>query len=210
MDNKPTAVVLAGGKGSRLGGLDKGLLSVNDHTLVESCIANVRPQVKRIVISANRNLPIYRQFADIVVPDIYPQFSGYSGGPLAGILSVWSYLEHNHLIDNSELLTVPCDMPLLPHDLVARFSQTRRQDQPERVVVAHDGNRLQPLCMLLPKNAKRLLEAFLNAGQRKALDWIRHCDAMVADFSDETDHFININTQAEATVFGYRALRGKN
>jgi molybdopterin-guanine dinucleotide biosynthesis protein A len=205
MHNKPTAVILAGGKGSRLGGMDKGLLSVDDRTLIELCMTNVQHQVGRIAISANRNISFYRQLSDIVVPDISARFPDFSGGPLAGILSVWSHLEHNHLCDNSDLLTLPCDMPLLPGDLVARFSQTRRQhDHLERVVVAHDGNRLQPLCMLLPKSAKKPLEEFLNSGQRKALDWIRYCDALIADFSDETENFININTQAEATAFGKR------
>jgi molybdopterin-guanine dinucleotide biosynthesis protein A len=208
MENKPVAVILAGGKSSRLGGMDKGLLSVNERTLVELCIANVRSQVDYVAISANRNLPFYRQFADIVVPDVSPQFPEYTGGPLAGILSVWLHLEQNHLVDTSDLLIIPCDMPLLPSDLVARFSQARRQQNHlERVVVAHDGNRLQPLVMLLPKSTKNLLEEFLSSGQRKAMDWLRYCDALIADFSDESENFININTQADATAVEEKTLR---
>jgi molybdenum cofactor guanylyltransferase len=202
MVNKPTAIILAGGLGSRLGGVDKGLLQINGHKLIELCIDNLRSQAGRIVISANRNLPIYQQFADIVVPDTSAH-PDYSGGPLAGILSAWSYLEQIQPEQSGDLLTVPCDMPLLPKDLVTRFYQHRSsqlQSHKKRVVVAHDGNRLQPLCTLLPWSAKNQLEKFFNSGQRKALDWLQYAGALIADFSDEAANFININTPADVNI----------
>ncbi|MCG6971446.1 MAG: molybdenum cofactor guanylyltransferase [Gammaproteobacteria bacterium] len=202
MVNKPTAVILAGGKGSRLGGVDKGLLQINGRKLIELCIDRLRPQVASIVISANRNLPIYGQFADTVVPDTTASYPCYSRGPLAGLLSVWDYLEQNGHIGSGDLLTVPCDMPLLPNDLAARFYQRRSQShcQEKCVVVAHDGIRLQPLCAMLPWSIKSQLEAFLNTGQCKVSDWIQYSDALIADFSAEADKFVNINTQADVAM----------
>ena len=76
MSHKPIGIILAGGRGNRLGGLDKGLFKINDRPLIELCVANLRPQVGSVIISANSNLSVYHQYADIVVPDkpsAYPQ-----------------------------------------------------------------------------------------------------------------------------------------
>ncbi len=192
--NKPTAIILAGGKGSRLGGVDKGLLQINGRSLVELCIDNIRSQAGAIVINANRHLPAYRQLTHIVVPDATPDYSG----PLSGILSVMDYLELHQQMNSGDVLTVPCDMPLLPSDLVERLYRARSDTHNgEPLVVAHDGRRLQPLCTLLPWTAKSRLEAFIKSGHRKALDWIRHDNALIADFSDETSRFINVNTDQD-------------
>jgi molybdopterin-guanine dinucleotide biosynthesis protein A len=110
------------------------------------------------------------------------------------------YLKQNQLHGGADLLIVPCDMPLLPTDLVARLYASRllHDSGEERAVVAHDGHRVQPLCALLPWSAKSHLESFLAAGQRKALDWVEYIDALIADFSDDPAKFININTQENA------------
>lgn len=178
-----------------MGGLDKGLLPIQNRTLVQLCIENIRPQTSNIIISANRNLPVYRQYADIVLPDTKADYAG----PLSGILSVMDYLLQNRLVATGDLLTVPCDMPLLPADLAYRLHKRRSQNNnarlsADRIVVAHDGHRLQPLCALLPLSAKSRLEEFVNAGHRKVLDWIQYCDALTADFSGEAAKFVNINT----------------
>jgi molybdenum cofactor guanylyltransferase len=200
---KPIGVILAGGRGSRLGGLDKGLLDINGYRFIELCVANIRPQVSNIIISANRNLTVYRQFADLVVPDNTPECSqpkhnppDYSG-PLSGIISVMRYLEQNQSF--ADLVTVPCDMPFLPSDWVARLYASRlpHNNDQERAVVAYDGHRVQPLCTLLPWSMKSRLESFIAAGHRKAMDWVQCIDALVADFSDDTAKFININTQED-------------
>jgi molybdopterin-guanine dinucleotide biosynthesis protein A len=230
MTPKLIGVILAGGRGSRLDGMDKGLLEIDGRKLIEHCVATIRPQVNTIIISANRNLAVYRQFADIVLPDT-PQQRSYSdrvhpdnhqpdhyqsdlsksddypapeySGPLSGIISVMRYLEQNQHHGSADLLTVPCDMPLLPSDLVKRLYATRmlHDSGEERVVVAHDGHRVQPLCALLSLSAKSRLESFLATGQRKVLDWVEHIDALIADFSDDPEKFININTQENARRF---------
>jgi len=193
--NKPIGVILAGGRGSRLGGLDKGLLEFNGRKLIELCLANIQPQVSATIISANRNVSVYRQFVDNVVPDISADYHG----PLSGIFSVMCYLDQQRRCGDlppSDLLVVPCDMPFLPGDLVNRFyaARSRFNGGAERAVVAHDGARLQPLCVLLPWSTKPLLENFLQTGQRKALSWIRHIEALTADFSEEVAMFTNVNT----------------
>lgn len=187
---KPIGVILAGGRGNRLGGTDKGLIQVNGRHLVELCIDNIGNQVSGIVISANRNLDIYRKFADIVIVDASPHYSG----PLSGILSAMEYLKKKASILRGDLLTVPCDMPLLPTDLVARFYKTRSGCDMDRAVIAYDGHRIQPLCSLLPLSAQSSLDTFISAGNCRAMDWMHSIDALIADFSSDSGKFINVNT----------------
>lgn len=181
-----------------MGGVDKGLLTVNHTTLIELCISNIRPQVGNIVINANRNLSKYRQFTDMVVPDRTDDFLG----PLSGILTAMEWLQQQQL-DCQDIVTVPCDMPLLPLDLVTRLYLARNTDRvgAQRVVVAHDGQRLQPLCSLLPMSARPKLQEFLDSGHRKVSLWVEFSDALIADFSDVGECFSNINTPAELQAF---------
>ena len=107
-----TGLVLAGGRGSRMGGVDKGLQNFNGMPLVLSTLMRLQPQVAHVMINANRNLSDYESFGVPVWPDVIPDFAG----PLAGFLTA---LEH---CETSWLVTVPCDTPLFPDDLVARLA----------------------------------------------------------------------------------------
>ena len=177
-----------------MGGVDKGLLTINHITLIELCISNLRPQVGNIVISANRNLSRYRQLTEFVVEDITKDYPG----PLSGILTVMNWLEQRQL-ESQDVITVPCDMPLLPPDLVARLYAARNTSRngAQRIVAAKDGQRLQPLCLLLPMSAKPRLQEFLDTGHRKVTHWVEFSNALIADFSDVGERFMNINTPAD-------------
>jgi len=195
MSKKPIGVILAGGKGARMGGRDKGLLEINGRKLIELTITAVTPQVSNLVISANRNHDEYQRFTNHVVADISNPYSG----PLAGIFSVMEYLQtFVTCSDNAaDLLIVPCDMPLLPADLTARLYETRLDNNKLHAVAVNDGDRFQPLCCLLPLALKPNLKIFLDAGHRKVMHWLQSINVVTADFSDEKSRFANINSNED-------------
>lgn len=179
-----TAVILAGGQGSRLGGLDKGLIELKKVPLVKHLIERIQPQVSNIIISANRNLERYSNFGFPVYKDDIADYAG----PLAGILKA---LQH---CKNDWLLTIPADSPFIPHDLVQRLNENRKDN---KVVIPHDGEFLQPTFALIHKSLTPSLEIFLQQGERKARVWMQQQAHSIVDFSDQADTFININTEDE-------------
>ncbi len=182
-------VILAGGQASRMGGNDKGLIKLNDKPLIEYVIKRLAPQTAKILINANRNLDLYRQFGAV----ISDTFSGYPG-PLGGI--------HSGLV-NAEtdwVGFVPCDSPLISMDLVERFCQT--VDANTDIVVAHDGEHTQPVFTLYHKRVLPKLTAFLERGDRKIILLYQDCNTQYVDFSDSPHCFINLNTPDELAQFG--------
>jgi molybdenum cofactor guanylyltransferase len=185
-----TAVILAGGRGSRMGGHDKGLVPLDGKPLVEHVITSIAPQVEHLLINANRNITDYQRYGYPVIRD---ELSGYQG-PLAGI---YSALEQ---ITTPELITVPCDGPRLPSDLVSRLADARDAESAE-IAVAHDGHRLQPVYALIPKKLRQSLKAYLDGGDRKIDLWYAQHKMAKADFSDIPETFLNINTPEERREF---------
>lgn len=185
---KPTinmsAVILAGGKGSRFNGIDKGLMQLKDKALIGHLINRIQPQVPNIIISANRNLEKYRQFGFPVYQDDIDDYAG----PLAGILKALEKC-------NTEwLMTVPADCPFIPDDLAERLA---KKSKGNKVVMVHDGKRLQPTFSLLHHSQITSLEQFLQRGERKTRVWMQQQPHDVVDFSDKVNAFININTEEE-------------
>lgn len=180
-----------------MSGEDKGMLQLNGHTLAETTVKNLQPQVSFVVISANRNLEFYQSLSEHVVPDCCADFKG----PLTGVLSVMSYLqallankENTPEIVNTDLLIVPCDMPLLPVNLAQQMQRARDASHQQTPVIVNDGDHVHPLCCLLPLAKKSNLEAYLKHNHHKARQWMSSMDAIIADFSKEKSKFININT----------------
>ncbi|HSQ69122.1 MAG TPA: molybdenum cofactor guanylyltransferase MobA [Steroidobacteraceae bacterium] len=181
-----TALVLAGGLGRRMGGKDKGLVELAGRPMVEFVLEALGPQVGRVLINANRNLERYAAYGHAVIADRHEGFLG----PLAGVLSG---LEES---DSRFLLTAPCDAPLVAHDLATRLHRACVESGAD-LVVASDGNRLQPVFMLLERRLRPGLEAFLAGGGRKIDAWFQDLNYAVADLSDCPDCFININDPDE-------------
>ncbi|MCU7918566.1 MAG: molybdenum cofactor guanylyltransferase [Candidatus Thiodiazotropha sp. (ex Epidulcina cf. delphinae)] len=181
-----TAVILAGGRGSRMGGEDKGLIELHGEPLIQHVIAAIEPQVGHVLINANRNLSRYRQFGHPVIADSLADFQG----PLAGFLAAMQALS------TADMVTLPCDGPLLPDDLVERLIKARDKAQAE-IAVAHDGKRLQPVYALIPKQLRDSLQRYLNGGDRKIDLWYAKHRVAHADFSDLPRTFVNINTPQE-------------
>jgi molybdopterin-guanine dinucleotide biosynthesis protein A len=178
-----TGVILAGGQGRRLGGIDKGLQDLQGRPMVQWVLERLMPQVGSVLINANRNLPRYAGFDCPVLPDRIPDFAG----PLAGL--------HAALAQAATPLiaTVPCDSPFLPADLVQRLHNALAADNAE-LAVARAGGRVHRAfclarCELLPK-----LDAFLAAGERRVGLWHASLHVVEVDFDDEVDAFTNINT----------------
>ncbi len=182
--NSLSWVILAGGRASRMGGNDKGLLSLNDKTLIEIILDKIHQQTETVTINANRNIDAYRKFAP-VVSDKIPGFQG----PLAGI--------HAALSDcNTQWVGfTPCDTPNIPHDLVKRLTQSL--DNHVDLYVAHDGKRLQPVFSVWNRNVLTKLEPFLKTDNRKIVLLFDHCTVEYVDFSDIPQTFVNLNTPQE-------------
>jgi len=179
-----TAVILAGGQGSRLAGLDKGLVELNKIPLVQHLIERIQVQVSEIVISANRNIETYEKFGFSVYEDDINDFAG----PLAGILKALQQCQ------SEWLLAVPADSPFIPRDLALRLSQNI---QDNKIAIPHDGKYLQPTFALIHKSLAASLEHFLQQGERKARVWMQQQAHTIVDFSDQEHAFININTEDE-------------
>lgn len=182
-----TGVVLAGGRGRRLGGRDKGLFPYQGRPLVEWVLTALAGQVGALMINANRNLPRYRAYGHPVVVDRLPDFPG----PLAGIASAMA------AAPTPWICVAPCDAPLLPHDLVQRLS-TALTTSGGDLALAFDGTRVQRLHALLPVSLRSSLEAFLAHGGRKVADWHAEHHCALADLGDRTHAFANINTGEDA------------
>ncbi|MEL4342388.1 molybdenum cofactor guanylyltransferase MobA [Shewanella xiamenensis] len=180
------AVILAGGMARRMGGDDKGLVELNGKAMIEHTIERIKPQVKEILINANRNQTRYAEFGFTVLSDEHTGFLG----PLAGMITAMGHTQADYL------LVVPCDCPLLPRDLVARLLAAIEANDAE-LAVASDGEREQPVVMLLKPSLRESMTAFLEAGERKIDFWYAKHRYAVAAFADQPNAFVNVNTQEQ-------------
>jgi molybdopterin-guanine dinucleotide biosynthesis protein A len=195
-----TGLVLAGGRGSRMGGVDKGLQSFNGTPLALHAVMRLAPQVGEIMVNANRNLSAYESFGVPVWPDGLADYAG----PLAGFLTGLERCETPYL------LTVPCDTPLFPPDLASRLSEALVADDAEIAMVAapepsEDPGaapvlRPQPVFCLLGATLLESLVRFTQEGGRKIDRWTALHRTVLVPFNrpgDAPDAFFNANTLAE-------------
>src|SRR3954468_5143254 len=179
-----SGIVLAGGLGRRMGGVDKGLQLLHGKPMIEHVLERLRPQVGEIVINANQNLDRYRTFGHRVVSDAIGGFAGPLAGLHAGLQAITQPLA----------VTVPCDSPFLPSDLVARLQQHLGAYD---LAVAKTGDQPHPVFALVRRSVAANLEAFLKGGGRKIDAWYASLKAIEVNFDDEADAFRNINTLDE-------------
>lgn len=191
-----TGLILAGGRGSRMGGADKGMQNFNGVPLALHTLMRLSPQVGEIMINANRNLAAYESFGVPVWPD--STGLGEYAGPLAGFLTGLERCETPYL------LTVPCDTPLFPPDLVARMADAMAREDAEIAVAAareEDGQlRPQPVFCLMPTRLLESLLHFTQSGGRKIDAWTAQHKTVVVPFDqpgDDPRGFFNANTLAE-------------
>ena len=188
-----TGLVLAGGRATRMGGIDKGLVEVGGRTLVEQVIERLHPQVGAILVSANRNIDTYRSFGFPVLLDADDGLEPFPG-PLAGMLAGLRAAR------TPWLATVPCDAPLLPADVVSRLADARGKS---RAAVAYVGERIEPMFCLLHADLAEDLARALAHGERRAEAWLRGIGAAPAAFL-RPEGFANLNTPQEVRAHDAR------
>ena len=178
-----SAVVLAGGRATRMGGKDKGLLVFRGKPLAAQICAALAPQVTELMINANRNFASYKKLNYKVIRD---QLADYQG-PLAGMHAALCQATHPWL------LTIPCDGPFVCADYASRMLAAA-DEKKAPLAVAHDGERMQPVYSLIHRDLADSLERFLQSDERKIDRWHAQHTFATVDFSDYRSMFVNVNT----------------
>jgi molybdenum cofactor guanylyltransferase len=184
-----TGLVLAGGRGSRMGGVDKGLQNHHGVPMAMHALLRLGPQVGELMINANRNLGAYEAMGVPVWPDSLPDYAG----PLAGFLTGLEHCETPYLV------TVPCDSPLFPEDLVQRLARALEREGAEIAMAATregDALQVQPVFCLMKTGLIESLVRFTQSGQRKIDKWTALHRCVEVPF-DDTQAFANANTSDE-------------
>jgi molybdopterin-guanine dinucleotide biosynthesis protein A len=190
-------VILAGGQGQRMGGVDKALVPLAGAPLLAHVIARLEPQVERLVLSANGDAALFARFGLPVLPD------GPGAGPLAGVLAALRWAAP---LGATAVVSAPVDGPFLPGDLCPRLCLAA-ENAPEGLAVAQAGGRLHPTFALWPVELAEPLAAFLDSGAKpKVMDFVAAHGATEAHFA-EGSGFDNLNTpedlaRAEAILRG--------
>lgn len=191
--NQITGLILAGGRGSRMGGVDKGLQPYRGMPLALHILLRLAPQVEQVLINANRNLSAYESFG---VP-VWPDTDGDYAGPLAGFLAGLERCETPYLV------SVPCDTPAFPDNLVERLAHALEAEDAELAMArtpegesGRAGPQPQPVFCLMRATLMESLLAFVHGGGRKIDAWTAQHRCAMVDF-DDSAAFCNANTLAE-------------
>jgi molybdenum cofactor guanylyltransferase len=199
--HKTAGVVLAGGRATRMGHQDKGLVNYNGQPLIYYAIGALSPVVAQIIINANRNIEQYLRFGHLVISDHTDSFDG----PLAGVLAV---------MDASKadiLLVMPCDCPFIKarhaQKLLLALNETHAD-----IAVAYDGKQLHNVFFAVRSSLRQSLQTYLASGQRKVTTWQNLHHLIAVDFGHEPEIFTNINTMNELSNLesNTQASRGNN
>lgn len=186
-----TGVILAGGQGSRMGGVDKGLQDFRGKPMVAHVVERLAPQVDEILVNANRNADAYGGFGYRVIAD---EIAGFAG-PLAGFERGLAHASRPLLV------TVPCDSPFLPEALVSRMREALEREAAQ-LAVAKTGNQAHPVFSLMRREVHPSLRDFLASGQRKIDKWYASLRVVEVPFDDVPEAFVNINTREELQSLG--------
>ena len=185
-----TGIILAGGQGRRMGGVDKGLQPLRGQPMAAHAIARLAPQVDALLINANQNADAYAALGGAQPYPVVADAVGGFAGPLAGLHAGLS------AIDTPLAVTVPCDSPFLPLDLVARL-RAGLDAAGAQLAVAKTGTQAHPVFALVRREVLPHLTAFLAAGGRKIDAWYASLKVVEVAFDDNPEAFSNINTREE-------------
>ncbi len=194
---KITALIIAGGRGSRMGSVDKGLQLFKGKPMVAHVLERLSPQVDEVIINANRSIEQYAAFGHRVVPDAIDGFAGPLAGLHVGMTQATTTL----------LATVPCDSPFLPLDLVTRLHTAMELGNVD-LAVAKTYDQAHPVFCLVKRDLEPHLREFLASGQRKIDKWYATLRVVEVQFDDQESAFANINTEAELREL--ESARAKN
>ncbi len=185
-DRRITGILLAGGQGSRMGGVDKGLVELAGRPMAAHALERLAPQVDALLINANQNLPAWQAFGHPVFGD---DIGGFAG-PLAGLHAGLLRAQHPFVV------TAPCDSPFLPADLVERLAAALHAADAQ-LAVAKTFGQPHPVFCLCRRDLADHLGAFLAAGGRKIDRWYGSLKVVEVAFDDEEAAFRNVNTRDE-------------
>jgi molybdopterin-guanine dinucleotide biosynthesis protein A len=180
---KISAIILSGGRATRMNGVDKGLVLLQNKPLIQHVIGRLKPQVDEMLINANREIVHYQAFGLPVIQDENADFIG----PLAGFILGLQHAKHNYV------LTVPCDSPLLPLDLAERLLSGMAAS-PTDIAVASSEENVHPVFCLIKKSVLPSLLAYIESGERRVSAWQKSQKYIEVDFSDCSEAFTNLNT----------------
>ena len=189
-----TGLVLAGGMGRRMGGVDKGLVELDGKPMIAHVLARLVPQVGALIINANQNQDRYASFGYPVVADEVGGFAGPLAGLHAGLTRATS----------AYVVTSPCDSPFLPLDLVSRLAAGFERERAQ-LAVAYTHEQPHPVFALVDRSVLPHLSAFLEGGGRKIDAWYATLAVAAVRFDDCEAAFRNINTQDELAAASSRA-----
>lgn len=183
---KISAIILAGGRATRMNGLDKGLVCLQKKPLVQYVIERITPQVDEVLLNANREIAQYETFNLPILQDGNSDFMG----PLAGFNLGLTHCKHDFL------LSLPCDSPLIPHDLASQLMKALIEQDAD-IAVAKSGGYAHPVFSLMKKSVLPSLTNYLEQGERKVSTWQKSLNYIEVEFDDCDDAFVNVNTFEE-------------
>ena len=179
-----TAVILAGGKARRMGGIDKGWIELNSRPLIRHVLDRIQGQTDKVMVNANRSMDAYSTLGVPVIRDLESDYQGPLMGMATGL----------HHAATDWVLFTPCDTPHLPRDLAHRLLNQAEEKNVD-IAVAHDGKRLQSVVALIHKKLLPALQQDIAEGLRKVEAWYQKHHYVSVDFSDTPSAFININSR---------------
>jgi len=190
--NKPflSAIILAGGKSSRMNYKDKGLLCVKNQQIIKFVINHLSKNCAEIIISANQNNSKYAAFGYQVYPDI----DFIDMGPLGGIYQCLQYVKYPYVIIS------PCDTPILPDNYVIQLLQALTQQQAD-IAVSEINQQIQPAHLLIKTTLKTDIKNYLETGQRSLHGWLKRHKYTCVPFTKNKGEFLNLNSEKEIILF---------
>ena len=187
-NNEITAVILAGGKSSRMNGKDKGLMNFRGQELIRHVLRVVEPKVSEVLISANRNIELYENFGKVIMDEL-EDFQG----PLAGVSSALKVCFTRYL------LVLPCDSPLIDEELIDNLISRMGETEVD-ICVAHDGSIMHATFAIIEAKLGKSLEEFLENGGRKMALWYRQHSIERIDVSSQLEVLTNLNRPEDFNI----------
>ena len=187
-NNEITAVILAGGKSSRMNGKDKGLMNFRGQELIRHVLRVVEPRVSGVLISANRNIELYENFGKVIMDEL-EDFQG----PLAGVSSALK------VCFTPYLLVLPCDSPLIDEELIDNLISRMGETEVD-ICVAHDGSIMHATFAIIDAKLGKSLEEFLENGGRKMALWYRQHSIERIDVSSQLEVLTNLNRPEDFNI----------
>lgn len=183
--------IIAGGLGTRMGGVDKGLLSWHEACFAEHIASKLRPHCNQLLINCNRNFDRYAVWADQVIRDDTQDYNG----PLEGLKVLLRASTANYM------LLSPCDTPRIPADYAPRMLATWRK-YPGQLIAVKAADRIHPLHLLVPTRLHESISDYLLSGERRMMRWLEGQQVQYCDFSAEADCFTNVNSHEALALLG--------